>query len=831
MSLIKKILIGIFSLILLIVIAIGVVVATVDPNDYRDNITNVVKDKTGRDLHFDNIELAFFPNIGANLENVTLSNAEGFEDEQFLKVSKIQISIAIMPLFKSQLEIDTLTLHGLDVRLARNAGGITNWDDLIKSSDQTPEAEEKVADKTDEVGESFLDQLTSLNFGGLDIRNGQVHWSDQQAKQTVNLTDFNFVTSAITFGEFFNIDLSAHTKLSEPDLSAQVTLNLDAKFDKNGAFEVKNLKQTNKLNGKVIPVEELITELTIPTLNINLEQEQISLPKVDLTYAVKGGKDFPAKNLDGSLNIANLSANLKDQIFATDTVKISYNLKSDGSIPIDTAKGTLSLENPSFSMADESLTSGLLTLQSDLTGKELPNGKATIQLSTQPALNLKADTALLSNLKLNALDLKATGAVNIAKLTNDPNVTANLDVPAFNLRQLLKQLGLDIPAVNEMSDKTTLTKVAAKLNVNFDSKTEAVSVKNIQITLDDSAVTGSASVKSFDKPAIVYDLNLDKINVSRYLPPATETPTETPVAVKSEEQVDVEIPLPTELLKTLNINGTLKAGSVQYDKLNPTNIVMVVKAKDGLININPLKTDMFKTQINATARLDVRATQPNYAVTFNTQNLPIGDVLVAFMDDDKISGIGSVNANLTTSGDRLSLIKKGLNGTLSADLKDGAVKGFNIAQSIRQAKEKLGKKTTAANEELKTDFSSLTGHFVIKNGVVDTKTLQAQAPFMRIDGSGTVNLVEETLDYLVKAKIVATGKGQGGDELKELNGLTIPVKLKGALDAPNVSLDLGSLIEQKAKEEVKQKIEEKKEEVKEKLENKLKDGLLNRLRF
>ena len=828
MGLVKKILIGIFSLVLLIVIAIGVIVATVDPNDYRGKITEVVKDKTGRDLYFDNIELAFFPKLGANLENVTLSNATGFEDEQFLKVSKIQISVAIIPLFSSQLEVDTLTLHGLDLRLARNADGVANWDDLIQPS----EAEADVAGKTKETKENPLDQLASLNFGGLDIRDGQVHWNDQQAKQVINLTDFNFVTSAITFGEFFNIDLSAHTKLSEPELSAQVTLNLDAKFDKNGAFEVKNLKQTSKLNGKIIPVEELLTELSIPTLNINLEQEQVSLPKVELNYTVKGGKDFPAKNLDGAINIDNLSANLKEQIFATDSVKVSYNLKSDGSIPIDTAKGTLSLSKPSFSMADEILTSGPLTLQGDLTGKELPNGKATIQLSAQPALNLKKDTAALANLKLNALDLNANGSINITKLTNEPVVTANLDIPTFNLRQLLKQLGLDIPAVNEMSDKNTLTKVAAKLNVNFDSKTEAVAVKNIQITLDETALTGDASVRSFNNPAIGYNLNLDKINISRYLAPATETPA-TPV--KTGEKIDIEIPLPTELLKSLNANGTLKAGSVLYEKLNPTNIVMTLKAKDGVININPLQTNMFKTQINATAIVDVRPKQPNYAITFNTQNLPIGEVLIAFMDDDKISGTGSVNANLTTSGDRLSLIKKGLNGTLSADLRDGAVKGFNLAQSIRQAKEKLGKQTVAANEELKTDFSSLTGSFVINNGLVDTKTLQAQAPFMRIDGSGTVDLVQEQLNYLVKAKIVATGKGQGGQELQELNGLTIPIKLTGALDAPKISLDLASLIEQKAKEEVKQRIEEKKEEVteevKEKLENKLKDGLLKKLRF
>ncbi|MBN2864758.1 MAG: AsmA family protein [Thiotrichales bacterium] len=824
MGMVKKISIGIVSLLILVAVTIGVISATVDPNDYKSEITDLVKKQTGRDLSFDNIELAFFPSIGVNLENVRLSNAPGFESNDFLKMSQAQVSVAIWPLLSKQLEIDTLTLHDLDVRLARNAQGVTNWDDLIKPSENAQAVDTQSEEKTNP-----MDQLAALNFGGLDIRNGQVHWDDQQTQQKIDLTDFNFVTGAITFGEFFNLDLNANTQVSQPEISSQLTLSLEVKLDKNGAFEIKNLKQTNQLQGKTIPVAELLTELEIPVLNINLDQQQINLPNITLTYSVKGGADLPAKQLDGSININKLSANLADQVFATESINLVYNLESDGSIPIDTAKGSLTLDQPSFAMAEQALTSGLLTLKTDLTGETLPNGKASIQINTQPALNLNKETASLSNLIVNALNLQANGEVQVTQLMSNPNIQNTLDIKAFNLRELLTQLGMQIPAVDEMSDQTTLTKVAAKLKVKFNSETQAVNAQSIQVILDDSTLSGNASVANFDKPNIAYNLNLDKINVSRYLPPPTEAPAEP---IKTAEETDVEIPLPTELLRGLTINGTLKAGSVQYDKLNPTNIVVTVKAKDGLFNVNPIKTDIFKTNVSATAKLDVRKEQPDYAVTFDTKNLPIGEVLIAFIGEDHISGTGAVNADITTSGNRLSLIKQGLNGTLSADLQDGAVKGFNLAQSIRQAKEKLGgKKSATADEPLKTDFSSLVGQFVIKDGVVDTKKLQAQAPFMRVDGSGTVDLVKEKLNYLVKTKIVATDKGQGGEDLKELNGLTIPVKLKGALTSPDVSLDLGSLMEQKAKDEVKKKIDDKKKEVTKGLEEKLKGGLLKGLPF
>ena len=823
MSMVKKISISLISLFVLIIVAIGIISATIDPNDYRNDITEVVKKQTGRDLNFDNIELSFFPSLGANLENVTLSNAPGFEASHFVKVNQVQVSVAIMPLLSKQLEVDTLTLHGLDVKLARNAEGVSNWDDLIKPST------EDATTKQDETKTNPMDQLASLNFGGLDIRDGQVHWDDQQAKQKIDLTEFNFVTSAITFGEFFNIDLNARTTVSEPELSSQLTLTLDVKLDKNGQFEIKNLKQTNELQGKTIPVAELLTELTIPTLNINLEQQQIDLPEINLSYNVKGGADFPAKQLDGNVNITQLSADLTNQVFATESFKLTYDLESDGSIPIATAKGTLTLDKPSFAMTEQILSTGLLTLKSDLTGDALPNGKSTITVSATPALNLTNDTASLTNLAMNAINVEANGSVKITKLTNEPNIVADLNVKQFNLRALLKQLQLEVPAIDTMSDKETLTKVAAKVNVMFNSKTQAVNAQNMLITLDDSQLKGNASVKNFDKPNIAYNLNLDKINVSRYLPPA---PTEPVEPVKEETATDIEIPLPTELLRSLTLNGTFKAGSVQYEKLNPTKIVVTAKGQNGLINVNPLKMNLFKTNVAATAKLDVRGDKPKYSITLDTKKLPVGEVLIAFTGNDQISGLGTVKANITTSGDKLSLIKQGLNGTLAADLTDGAVKGFNLAQSIREAKAKMGGgKSTANTEELKTDFSSLVGNFTIKDGLVNTVKLEALAPYMRINGSGTIDLPKETLNYLVKTKIVGSAKGQGGEELQELNGLTVPVKLKGNWASPDISLDLKSLVGEKAKLEAKKKLDEKKEEVTKKLEDKLKDSLLKGLPF
>ncbi len=776
LSLILKIAAG---LVAVIIIAIAVIVVTVDPNDYRDEITDVVKKETGRDLKIEAMSLSFFPHLGLNLENTSLSNAAGFSKQAFLKVDKVQVGAAIWPLLSQRLEIDTLTLHGLTLNLEKNAKGISNWDDLIKKDDEV-KTEEKAEDSANP-----LDKLAALNFGGIDIKNGQVHWNDQQAQQTVDLKLTELSTGTITFGEFFKIALSAETTVARPALQSQLNLTIEAKLEKDGRYFLRNLALKSTTQGAGIPVEKATAELFIPTLDLAMAKNQLSLPSLRLTYNVMGGKEFPMKTIQGELTVKEFSGDLKAQQFKAQN----------------------------------------LTANTSVTGDSLPAGKAQINLSTQPSVNLTAQTANLDQLSLTAMDIVAKGSVKATQIKTDALVDAKLDIAETNLRALLKQLKISLP---EMADAKTLTKFSASLGVHFNAKTQAVSVKPLKVTLDDSLLTGNASISQFDAPNIHYDLALTKIDLNRYLPAkktVVESESTRPVA-------ETDIPLPTELLRKLTINGTFKAGAVTFDKLQPKNIVLTVKGSKGKINANPIRADIFKTTINAQAELDVSGKTPQYSFKTDAKNVPVGDVLLAFTGKDQISGTGAVNANITTSGSRISHFKQNLNGTAAANLEDGAIKGFNLAQSIREAKAKInGTAAPVAAGDLQTDFSSLIAQVSIKQGIVTTTKLLAQAPFMRITGSGTVDLPKESLNYLVKAKIVASDKGQGGEDLKELNGLTIPVKLKGAWTNPSVSLDLASLLEQKATAEMEKKKDEVIEETKKKIEEQLKDTLLKGFKF
>jgi AsmA protein len=150
----------------------------------------------------------------------------------------------------------------------------------------------------------------------------------------------------------------------------------------------------------------------------------------------------------------------------------------------------------------------------------------------------------------------------------------------------------------------------------------------------------------------------------------------------------------------------------------------------------------------------------------------------------------------------------------------------NIAQIIREGLAKLkGQSIQKSNEPEQTDFSSLGGSAKITNGVIDNRDFNMRSPLLRATGAGTVDLVNEQLDYLLSAKIVGSLQGQGGKELEQLKGVTIPVKITGPFSKPSYKPDLSAVVSDQVKEKAKAQVEEKKKEVEEKLQDKLKGKL------
>ena len=147
-------------LVVLVVVASIVLPMIVDPNDYKDDIADLVKSKTGRTLTIDgDIGLSVFPWLAVEIGPTALSNAEGFSADPFASVREVQVRLKLLPLLRKQVEMDTVVLDGLSLSMETLADGRNNWADLA-----APAGDEAAAEKPEAKDESVSEGEVALSL-------------------------------------------------------------------------------------------------------------------------------------------------------------------------------------------------------------------------------------------------------------------------------------------------------------------------------------------------------------------------------------------------------------------------------------------------------------------------------------------------------------------------------------------------------------------------------------------------------------------------------------------------------------------------------------------
>ncbi len=192
---------GLFALVLIASVALPFLV---DPNDFKDDIARVVRQKTGRTLTLEgNLALSIFPWLGLELGAAKLSNAPGFGAEPFAAVQRARIRVKLLPLLKKKVEMDTVELDGLVLNLEKNARAQTNWADLAGESAQG-EAEKPAE------GAPPGARLAGFAIGGLQIKDARVVWDDLSTDTRYVLSPLSLKTGAVAPGEPVSVGLQLH---------------------------------------------------------------------------------------------------------------------------------------------------------------------------------------------------------------------------------------------------------------------------------------------------------------------------------------------------------------------------------------------------------------------------------------------------------------------------------------------------------------------------------------------------------------------------------------------------------------------------------------------
>jgi len=539
------------------------------------------------------------------------------------------------------------------------------------------------------------------------------------------------------------------------------------------------------------------TEIQVKGAPPMLAIEGITITNADLLWDDKStGQRYEIKGVNlqsgGIKNRESTKLSLSFSI-TSDQPAITANLQLNGQLTADLNKQKLKIEH--------------LKIVTNLNGEGLPKEGLQAELFATLLLDLMKDSVEIQNLKLTANELQLTSNIFGQSLSSSPIFEGKLELAEFNPRKLMTQFALPIPIT---ADSSVLSKLSMKSHFRADTKN--IALNKLAITFDQSHITGQLKLLNFSQPAYRFKLKLDVIDSDRYLPPPAEKPDSTPgpAITTSERNATKESPLiPVETLRPLDAEGELSIDKFKINNIRAQFISLMILAKNGKITTNQKVKRFYDGSIDGRITLDLRGKTPQIRIVEHAKKILVEPLIIDVAEEDMLSGIGNFNANLTTQGQTISEFKQHLAGEFNFSFNNGAIKGVNIAQELREAKAKIsGKKSPTHRTKKRTDFSQLSASARIEQGVMHSRDLLMKSPFIRVTGKGKVDLVTETLNYLVRPVIVSSDKGEGGKELKDLVGIPIPIQLTGPWSKLDWDINMKEVLVDTKKAEVKKRLGE-----------------------
>jgi len=916
-KIIKYLLLGIGGILLLALLIAGYLAATFDPNDYKDEIIKLVKDKKERTLHIDgDIKLTFWPKIGADLGKISLSEHQS--ESEFAAVNNVKVALAVMPLLKKQLVVDTIYVDGAKANIIKRKDGKFNFDDLIS--------------KDEEESEQF-----KFDVDGVNVTNSEAHYLDETTGAKYNISKFNLESGRIALAEPVDLKTDFSITANQPEIAANINLSGNFLVDpETKHFKVKGLDSHiigDMLGGKNVDIKA--------SGGVDAKPEQLEFLVDDLKLALNGTFDGAKQNVDLSAPAVTI---LKDQVSgkkisasiqqekAGDTLKVNMVLADmkgspkalqssgiTGDLAMTQGKRTVSGKFSSpFSGNIENLIFDLPKLAGNLDIKDpsLPGGgmKGTFNLGAHA--EIKNEIAN-SQFNLNIENVtKLNGNMNVAGF-KQPNIKFDLNADKLDLNKLLAKSSqppkqadngkpADLSALNsiKLDGKLNVGSInydqyqVSGLNVAIKADGDKLALTGLDVKVDDSHIKGSVGISHFAKPLYIFDLNIDQVDLDRYAkaddtpkPDTSNKPLDlsalkalnaegsirigklkygktnasnininlkgdgekvsvSPFSAKIDDsQVDAKLgitrfhdpiysfdvkidkldadryiakgepkakssedtPIDLSALKKLNAHGEASIGWLKLANVKTENVRLGLKAADGIATLSPFAANLYQGSMDGMLKVDARTT-PSIAFKQNMKNISIGPLLVDALNNDMLSGSGTLNVDVTTQGGSVNALKKGLGGNAALSLADGALKGVDIAGSIRDLKSKVNvfkTKEADADKSKKTDFSELTATFTIKNGVAHNEDLAMKAPILRLakgDSHGDIDIGNEKINYIAKPTIVKSLKGQGGADLDSLAGIGIPMKITGPFSNPKYGLDFSAVATGLAQSQLLEKV-------------------------
>ncbi|PNB73734.1 AsmA family protein [Pseudomonas sp. GW456-E7] len=217
---------------LLIIVALGFALTHLfDPNDYKDEIRQIARDKAHIELTLNgDIGWSLFPWLGLELHDASVATMVK-PTEPYADLQMLGLSVRVLPLLRREVQMSDVRVEGLNLRLNRDKEGHGNWEDIGKlpataSTDATgtPPAATEPAPETSDAAEK-PPQPIRLDIDSLTVNNARVEYTDERTGKTFSAESIQLSTGAVHDSVNIPLKLTAFLSANQPALRVRTELN------------------------------------------------------------------------------------------------------------------------------------------------------------------------------------------------------------------------------------------------------------------------------------------------------------------------------------------------------------------------------------------------------------------------------------------------------------------------------------------------------------------------------------------------------------------------------------------------------------------------------
>jgi len=455
------------------------------------------------------------------------------------------------------------------------------------------------------------------------------------------------------------------------------------------------------------------------------------------------------------------------------------------------------------------------SLVTDLTIAKNP--PLPIAISSKFMVDWQQQIAELPAAKIELGEVVITTELKARNIFSDINVNGEVRLKKVSPRVLLRTFGVSYYPGNKKVLKNL------KGNINFSYAPDLLKLKNINLALDKVDLTGDMAINLANKTSYKFDLLINNLNTDLYLPAAEKKiPAAPPKSAHTRirKKADKEISLPTSMLRALQAEGKLKLKNFRGGGIVFKSIDTNLSANSGLIRLFPFNARLYEGKSRGKIIIDARKRKPRYVIEQKIKNIQVGDLLKDLEIYKNFRGKGNFEFKLATTGNKVSALKKNLNGSFATKLKSGKLIGIDFIRQLREARELLEtvqgkqKKHSGSRTGNETVYDKLTATGKINNGVINNQDLLLTSPKLQMTGKGTIDLPKNWIYYRLKATYQ---EKQGVDPIKA------PIKIKGPLDDPQIKVEYQKILRKEGEKRLRKEAEKA-------LEKELRKGLENLFR-